>query len=132
MKHVVRMIVFSAASIFLTSLWNKGFSINADFMTYFKASILIAILYYLITPLSKIVLIPFNILSLGFLSVLVYFGLFYVVFHYFPLIQIKEWVFPGMAVFGLKVPSFPLNYWQNVAVSAVSVSSIINFFELAL
>lgn len=132
MKHVFRMIVFSVASIFLTSLWNKGFTIQPDPMTYLKASVLIAILYYLITPLSKIVFIPFNILSLGFLSVLVYFALFYFVFHFFPLIQIKEWIFPKTSIFGFSIPSFPINYWQNLILSSVSVSSIINFFELAL
>jgi len=113
------MIIFSAIALFLTSLWNKGFIIKPDFSIYLKATLLIAFIYYLIVPLSKVILLPLNLLTLGFVSVVFYCFLFYFLANYFSLIIIKGWTFSG-------VGSIKLNSMTNIFVSAISVSTIIN------
>ena len=77
MKKIFRMIIFSGVAIFLTSLWNSGFIIASDPMIYLKAALIIAAVYYLIIPISKIILLPLNILTLGFVSVIFYAAVFY-------------------------------------------------------
>ncbi|PIP14876.1 hypothetical protein COY88_01405 [Candidatus Roizmanbacteria bacterium CG_4_10_14_0_8_um_filter_35_28] len=119
MKKLFRMIIFSAIALFLTSLWNKGFIIKPDFSIYLKATLLIAFIYYLIVPLSKVILLPLNLLTLGFVSVVFYCFLFYFLANYFSLIIIKGWTFSG-------VGSIKLNSMTNIFVSAISVSTIIN------
>src|SRR3990167_10509850 len=101
MKKILRMIIFSLVAIFLTALWNKGFVIKADPMIYLKAALIIAAVYYLIVPVSKLILLPLNILTLGFVSVIFYAAIFYFLLNRFNVINIKEWVFPGVNVSGI-------------------------------
>jgi len=123
------MIVFSAVAIFLTSLWNRGFSVESNWVIYLKASALIAAIYYLIVPISKLVLLPLNILTLGSISVIVYCFLFYFLSRYFSLMDIKAWEFSGMQIFGLSFGKGGISQLTNVFLSAISVSTIINLFE---
>lgn len=113
------MLFFSAAALYLTALWNKGFIIDGDISTYVKAAILVAIIYYLVRPLTKLVLLPLNILTMGLVSVVVYCFLFYFVADFFSLIEINSWVIQGVS----------LSKTANVFVSAISVSTIINLIE---
>jgi len=103
MKKIFRMIVFSMIAVFLTSLWNKGFIIKPDWFIYIKASLLIALIFYLIFPISKLILLPLNILSLGFISTIVYCFIFYFLSKYFSLIDIKPWIFSGGSFLGVVI-----------------------------
>ncbi len=132
MKHISRMIIFSALSIYVTELWNRGFHAPSDILNYLKAAAIIAIIYYLVTPLSKLLLLPLNILTMGLISVLAYFIVFYLVFHAIPIITIKPWISPSFSYNGITVSPYHIGYWQNVALSAISVSSVINVLELVL
>jgi len=128
MKKIFRMIVFSALALFLTALWNKGFKVDFTPAIFLKALLLVAILNYLIVPLSKLILLPLNILTLGLVSLVVYFLLFHFLMTRYSLVIIKDWVFPGFWQIG----KTSINYWQNVLLSAFSVTTIINFFEKIL
>jgi uncharacterized membrane protein YvlD (DUF360 family) len=89
------MIIFSGVAIFLTALWNKGFAIKQDPMIYLKAALLIAAVYYLVLPISKLILLPLNIiLLLGLVSVIFYSAVFFL-FDRFNLIASKK-DFPGL------------------------------------
>jgi len=129
MKKIFRMLIFSALALFLTSLWDKGFLIKLDFMVLLKASLLVGAIYYLITPISKIILLPLNILTLGLMSTFVFCFLFYFLPSHFGLVTIKEWTFSGMTLFGFNIGKMFISKTFNVFVSAISVSTIINFFE---
>ena len=119
MKKIFRMIIFSGVAIFITALWNKGFVIKADPLIYLKASLIIALVYYLITPISKIILLPLNIFTFGFVSVIFYAVIFYFLLNHFDLVVIKEWVFLGNNISSL----------VNIFISSFSISAIINLLE---
>ena len=129
MKRLFRMIIFSLVAIFLTSLWNKGFVIKADPMIYLKAALIIAAVYYLIVPVSKLILLPLNILTLGFVSVVFYAAIFYFLLNRFNLISIKEWVFPGAKLFGITLSEMKISGLSNIFISSFSISTIINLLE---
>ncbi|MEK9169947.1 MAG: phage holin family protein, partial [Patescibacteria group bacterium] len=88
MKKILRMIIFSGVAIFLTALWNKGFAIKQDPMIYLKAALLIAAVYYLVLPISKLILLPLNIISLGLVSVIFYSAVLFFLFDRFSLITV--------------------------------------------
>lgn len=132
MKKIFRMIIFSGVAVFLTSLWNKGFIIENDILTYLKASLIIALVYYLILPLTKLILLPLNIITLGLVSVIFYGILFYLVFSNIGLITIKAWHFGGGKFLSFIIMPMDINYLTNIFLSAVSVSTIINLLEKLL
>ena len=119
MKKIFRMIIFSGIAIFVTALWNKGFVIKTDPLIYLKASLIIALVYYLITPISKIILLPLNIFTFGFVSVVFYAVIFYFLLNHFGLVVIKDWVFLGNNISSL----------VNIFISSFSISAIINLLE---
>jgi uncharacterized membrane protein YvlD (DUF360 family) len=123
------MIIFSGIAILLTSLWNKGFVIKADPMIYLKAALIIAAVYYLIVPVSKLILLPLNILTLGFVSVVFYAAIFYLLLNRFHLINIGEWIFPATRIFKITLTQMKISMLANIFLSSFSISTIINLLE---
>ncbi|MFA6533038.1 MAG: phage holin family protein [Patescibacteria group bacterium] len=132
MKKIFRMIIFSGVAIFLTSLWNKGFIIKSDPLIYLKAALIIAAVFYLVAPVSKMVLLPLNILTFGLISVIFYSAIFYLLLNRFNLISIKEWVFPGAKILGIELTKIKVSATANIFISSFSISTIINLLEKIL
>ncbi len=129
MKKIFRMIIFSGVAIFLTALWNKGFIIKSDPMIYLKAALIIAAVYYLIVPASKLILLPLNLLTFGLVSVVFYAIIFYFLLNRFNLISIKEWIFPGAKILGVVLDKIKISDTSNIFISSFSISTIINLLE---
>ena len=129
MKKIFRMIIFSGIAIFLTAYWNKGFIIKLDPMIFLKASLMIALVYYLIIPVSKLILLPLNIITLGLFSTIFYALVIYFLLTNMSLISIKDWVFPGVKLFGITLGKINISSFYNIFISSFSISTIINFLE---
>ena len=129
MKKIFRMIIFSGVAIFVTALWNKGFVIKSDPMIYFKAALIISAVYYLIIPVSKLILLPLNLLTFGLVSVVFYAAVFYLLLNRFGVIGIEEWVFPGAKILGITLGKIKISGTSNIFVSSFSISAIINLLE---
>lgn len=126
------MFIFSSASLFLTALWNKGFIISSDWRKFLITALALAIVIYLIVPVTKVILLPFNFLTLGIISILAYFLIFYFFTTKFDLIEITDWTFPGLVFYSINIGKIYIGSLANVAVSAISVSAIINSLEAIL
>lgn len=131
MKKIFRKIIFSAAAIYLISLWNSGFIIKNDWIVYLKASLVIALIYYLIVPVSKLILLPLNMVTFGMVSLVFYSFALYFFLNRFSLIQIKAWNFSG-PTFGFLAVPFEISLVFNIFLVAFSISLIINFLEKIL
>lgn len=123
------MVVFSGIAIFLTSLWNKGFTVKLDPIIILKASLLIAAVYYLVLPISKLVLLPLNIISLGLVSVVFYSAVLFFLFNRFDLIIVKGWTFSGLKIYNLTIGGMDISRIFNIFISSFSISTIINLLE---
>ena len=132
MKKLFRMVVFSALAIYLTSLWNKGFILPSTLAMFIKATVAVTVIYYVVLPISKLVLLPLNIITLGMMSFLVYLFALHLLNSGFNFITIKDWVFAGASFLGLTVPKTSINYFFNLVLSSFSISFVINFLEQIL
>lgn len=132
MKKLLRMIFFSLISIFVISLLVKGFEIKSDIYSYFVAAVFLSIVYYLIAPIIKLVLLPLNILTLGLASFFAYLLIFNFVINQFSLLIIKPWHFDGISLFGIVIPPLDFNYWMTLILVVVLYSTLINLFESLL
>lgn len=129
MKTISRMLIFSAVSLYLTSLWNKGFIVRTDIQSLIIVTILLAAICYAVIPFSRVVFFPLNLLSLGFFSGILYIILIFALDHYVGLIHIKPWVFAGFTYQKFHIDPIHLGYLQNLSVSSFSLSAIINLLE---
>ncbi len=132
MKKLIRMLVFSGVSVFLTALWNKGFLIPSNHTQLAEAIVLIAFAYYLVLPIAKTILLPLNILTLGLVSIVLYALLLYLTTTYVPLIHVKDWIFPGLAFNALKIQKMTISYLENLFLASFSLSAIITLLEKLL
>lgn len=129
MKKLFRMFIFSAFALFLTSLWNKGF-ILSDSVYYFLVSVIaITIIYYLIAPVLKLVLLPLNLISFGIASFCCILFLLHLFSSGFHLFMITDWVFKPVNILGFLIPTINISYVLNLILSSVSISGIINTLE---
>lgn len=126
------MIIFSGLALYITSLWNKGFVISDDPKKFIITALAVAAILYLIVPISKVILLPLNILTLGLMSTIVYIGLFYLLQQYFHLIEIDSWMFGGITIWKIIIPKMRIEYFNNLALSSLSISVIINTLERLL
>src|SRR3989344_4872411 len=120
MKRITSMLIFSAVALFLTSLWNEGFKVNFTPLVFIRTILLVALFYYLVIPISKIVLLPINLLTLGLLSSILYFVLFYLFITRFSLVKITPWDFSGISFNGFVIKSFHIGYLTNLILSSIS------------
>jgi len=132
MKKIFRMLIFSGLALYITSAWNKGFILNLDIKNYLIATIIVAIIFYFINPIAKLVLLPINIITMGIMSLVAYILIFHFFLTHFSLIQIKEWVFTGISINGFILKKMAISYWANVCLSSLSVSFVINCLEKIL
>lgn len=129
MKKIIRMVVFSGVGIYLTFLWNKGFIIHLDPPTFLETTLLVALAYYLIIPIAKVILLPINILTFGLLSIALYALTFYVLAHYTGFIQITGWKFEGLTFVGINIHKTTVDYLANLFLASFSVSVIIKLLN---
>jgi len=123
------MFIFSAFALFLTSLWNKGFILNENVTSFIISIIAITIIYYLIAPILKLILLPLNLLTFGIASFLSIVFLLHLLNSGFHLFTIQEWTFKQMNLFDYALPSLKISYVFNLILSSVSISGIINTLE---
>jgi len=129
MKKILRMFIFSAIALYLTSLWNIGFTITSDPNLFFKAAILIAVAYYLVVPISKVILLPLNILTFGLVSFGIFALFLYIMNFHLGYIQIGDWVFQGGTYFGIHLNNVIITEQGNLILSAFFISAIIKLLE---
>lgn len=129
MKKIIRMLLFSAIALYLTSLWNHGFEVKISTWPFISSVIAIAVLYYIIKPISKIVLLPFNLLTFGLVSVLVYSFLFYLIAVQSSVISINSWTFQGVSLYFINIPKTQISSLFNIVLSSLSISYIIRTLE---
>jgi len=132
MKKIVKSLFFSAAAIYLTALWDKGFLLSDDIGGFIKAGVAVAIIYYLLLPISKIILLPLNLLTMGLMSFIFYLFALHILSSAFALVTIKSWLFPGLTLFKISLPQTAVSYFGNLVLTSISISSIINLLELIL
>lgn len=132
MKRIFKMIIFSAVAVYATSLWNKGFVLPSGIDGFLKLVLVFAIVYYLLVPISKIILLPLNIITLGLVSFLVYLLLLHLASHSFSLLTIKDWTFGGLNFWRISIGKTYISYFWNLVLSSLSLSSIIGVLEKVL
>lgn len=128
MKKIFRVIIFSMTAIYLTSLWNYGFTFAKEPIGFIKAGLIIAFVFYLILPLAKIILIPLNLITLGLASLIFYFAVLHFLNSY-SVVSVKPWDFYGLSYHGIIIPKIHINYMINLFLSSLSISTVINLLE---
>lgn len=129
MKTIFRILLFSALAVYLTSLWNQGFEVSLQLQEFAKVTLFVALATYLVLPISKIVLLPFNLLTFGLVSLALYVFTLYLMDNQLAIITVKEWDIQKFGLLGFTFSKTHVSYIGNLILSAASLSAIIKTFE---
>jgi len=129
MKRLIKIFLCTGLALYITSIWNKGFILPTTIDGLINIVVIMAVIYYLIVPISKIVLFPLNLLTMGMVSFLLFVFLIHMISGISGLMIIKPWEFPGISLLGIAIPRTVLSYPANLLLSSLSFSGIITILQ---
>lgn len=131
MKYIVRLFLFHAFGLWLTSQLLPGLVILGNWQVVLFAGFILGLLHLIVTPILKILFIPINLLTFGLLAWFIYVIVFYLLTVFVPEVNIVSWDFPGMRFSGFVVPGFHLSYFWALVATSLLVTFIANILHWA-
>lgn len=130
MKVFLRHILINLGALYLVNQIYPGFSIQPQLSILLTAAIVWFFLNKIVKPIIKVLLLPINLITMGFfswaVSVLTLFLLKVVVVG----VSISAYDFPGFSSQGFSIPSFHINLFFSYIVISILLSfvqSVINW-----
>lgn len=130
MKVFLRHILINLGALYLVNQIYPGFSIQPQIGILFTAAIVWFLLNRIVKPIIKVLLLPINLITMGFfswaVSVLTLFLLKIVVVG----VSISSYDFPGFSSQGFSIPSFHINLFFSYIVISILlnlIQSVINW-----
>lgn len=127
MKTILRHFFITVAALWGTSQLLPGLSISGGWQGLFASSIAFMLINILVVPLLKILLLPLNILTLGFFTWASNILALYVLVSIVPHIKINSYQFPGVNMGGVNVDPMLLSSLVVVVLSSFSIGLISHF-----
>jgi putative membrane protein len=106
MKKILRDIAAFGISLYFTSIALKGLVVSGGVEAFLIGGAALTIGEYILKPTLSIVVLPFNLLTLGAFSYLINIIILLIITRYYTAIKITEFDFPGFTILSLKIPSF--------------------------
>jgi len=129
MKKIIRNLVFYTLALYLVSMLIPGFNVKSDLRGLLLCGVTFALVFSLINPILKLLLLPLNLLTLGLFSFLSQVFTVYIYMWIFPeYIKIVAWNFGGWTVpfLGLSIPSGTVSEFLTVTVSTFIISFVVS------
>ena len=125
MKVFLRQILINLGALYLVDQIYPGFSILPQLDILFTAAIVWFLLNRIVKPIIKVLLLPINLITMGFfswaVSVLTLFLLKILVVG----VSISAYKFPGVSSQGFSIPSF----YINLVFSYIVISILLNLIQ---
>jgi uncharacterized membrane protein YvlD (DUF360 family) len=129
MKYLLRVFLFNTFSIWLVSQTLPALVITGGWQVVLFAGFVLSLLMLVVHPILKILFIPINILTFGFLSWFINVIVLYLLTVFVPEVRVREWTFPGAMYQGFSIPPIHLTYFVALIIVALSITFFTNFFH---
>lgn len=129
MKYLLRLFLFQIIGLWFTSQLIPTIVVLGNWQTLFLAGFTLGLLLLIVKPVLKILFLPINFITFGFLSWLINVIILYFLTLVIPQVQISAWTFPGFTFSGFVVPAFHLTYFLALIVSSLLITFISDVLE---
>ena len=129
MKSILRLFLSSLAGLWVTQSLISGFKITGGLENLFVASGALTLIYLIAKPILKILLLPINLLSLGFFGWIINVAILYLLTKLVPYITVSAWHFPGFTYQGILIPQYNLNQIMVFVLVSFLLSFVVNFLS---
>jgi putative membrane protein len=118
MKAIFRYFLINLVSLWITTEVVKGLTYGGGFRILIIGAAVFTLINFLLVPLIKILLLPLNILTLGFFAWLTNVIALYALTTIVPYFKLMPYTFPGYTLSGIIIPSVDLStLWVAILAS---------------
>ena len=121
MRAIARLIAINSLSIFLVSLFLPGLHVSGGFTSFIIGGTLLTITSTILDPIIKIITLPFNILTLGFLSFLTTLAALFLITTFYGSIRVSAFTFEGFTFAGIVIQKIQLSYLLSFIVISATI-----------
>lgn len=125
MKNFLRSVVFHVFALWLTTSVIPALSISGNLWGMLSAGFTLAVMMMLLKPVISLIVLPVNILTLGFLGWFVNVIVLYIWTVLVPQVSVRPWAFPGLTWGGFVVPTANVSYTWTLIVVSLVISAIV-------
>ncbi len=134
MRYLAQQYVILLTALFVSSSLFTGIVIKGGISQYLYDAVLLVLGFVLVRPIINIVALPFNALTLGVFSIFSTVIVLYLLTLTDRNFIIQPFVFNGITVSSLSIPSFHLNIILSYLIISVTIQLVykflMNLFEL--
>ena len=123
------MYFFNTFSLWFTSQILPTIILPKGWQPLLAIGFVLTILSTVVSPLVKILLIPINFMTLGFLSPLVHAVILYLLTILMPEVEIVPWTFPGGSYGGFVVPPVHLTFPFALIITSLAIAFFTGLFQ---
>ena len=129
MKALLRSYLITFAALYAATLVIKGFKYEGGENTLFIGAASLTFINWFVKPIVKILMLPFNLLTLGIFSWVVNVLMLYFLTQIVTQIQIKSWYFPGFSYQGFTIPGLSFTVLLTYIATSFVIALITNFLH---
>ena len=122
---MLKSVLSYSLSIFLASIFFSGLKVDGGFASYVIIGLLLTIFSLFTDPIVKVITLPFNIITFGFLSFLTTFVSLFITTIFYKNLHVGSFVFAGGVFFGVHISRI----YVSGLLSIVAFSATIYFLN---
>lgn len=124
MKAYLQSFLISALSFIAATFLLNGLNYGHNLETLAKAAAIFSVLEVFVRPIIKILLMPFNFLTMGLLSGIGGLVIIWLMSLVVPGFSLSETIFPGFSIYGMGISSYHVSAIFTAILAAFVISII--------
>lgn len=129
MKTLLRYYLINLGALWFTSIIIKGLVYVGGIQTLFLAALVFALINLILLPLLKILLLPLNLLTLGFFAWVSNVLALYFLTRIVPNLHLTSFYFPGFSTGGFSIPATEVTVFWTAVIASLAIGLLTNFFH---
>lgn len=121
-KNLLYQFFINLLALYLITLLISSVSLTGGIKPLILSSLALAFLNKLVKPILKLLLLPFNLLTLGLFSWLINVITLYLLTLFVPAFKISPFYFDGLSLQGFTIPSINFNLFYTYILVSFSLS----------
>lgn len=129
MRALIRSYIFNLAAIYIAHELALGFTYNHKLETLLFGALVFMVINWFLKPIIKILMLPFNLLTLGLFSWLINSLMLFVLIKFVPQFTINAWKFSGINYSGYSLPAYNVSVLLTYFLVSFIIALIISFLN---
>lgn len=129
MKTLLRYFLINLISLWVTTEIIRGLSYTGGFRTLLIGALVFTLINFLLVPMVKILLLPLNLLTVGFFAWLTNVLALYALTVILPQFKLYPFTFPGFEYQGFIIPAASLSTLWVAILASLFIGIITHFLQ---